>query len=358
MIAFASSLEQSYSRAFVTLTERRFETPHVRVSGDLLLYVSSPEPRCLEILRTSGNNFGLAAVLRFTERDREGRRERHDSALLTEAAQRAREVAHLSSLSIFDYDEWMGVLTNLLVDARHKIGHPLDVVLDGSCLPKHYLLFIMGLGFRAGLIRRLRIFYAEANYQAARASSAAQSAKGSATYQFSTGAWKAFSVPYFEGDVGVERPTRAIVSLGHETFRARTFVKSYEADRHVVVLASPGFSPDVEMAGDAEADAFLNYLEVPSDAVFRCPAGSARSVATLLDSVAEGSTRRYHDIGICIGTKPHTVGMGVAGLLYEDMTLICRIPEGYPTSATGATGISWVYQVEDRSSPPFPGQRA
>ncbi|HEX8224632.1 MAG TPA: hypothetical protein VF605_12515 [Allosphingosinicella sp.] len=138
--------------------------------------------------------------------------------------------------------------------------------------------------------------------------------------------------------------------MGFETFQARGFITSYEPDKFVLIAPRPGFSTEYDERSRQELDALCNHLDLPAQEVVWRHAGGATDVCkaalTFLDS-----SRRHTDIGLCLGTKPHAIGLGIAALLRPYFTVVCRIPEEYVETETPANGKMWQYHLTDLSVP-------
>ena len=58
----------------------------------------------------------------------------------------------------------------------------------------------------------------------------------------------------------------------------------------------------------------------------------------------------FNDVGLCLGTKPHAIGLAMASLVDDRLTLICRRPERYAETDVTAIGEALVYGLVDQSS--------
>lgn len=58
-------------------------------------------------------------------------------------------------------------IESFIQDVAVKAGRPLKIFLDFTCVPKSYLLFLLGLGFSRNYVSRLDCVYAEGAYSLA-----------------------------------------------------------------------------------------------------------------------------------------------------------------------------------------------
>ena len=334
----------TWRRAHLEFAQSRAPTGSQLLRGDLLLLTSSWERRCTEVTRAAHGEYRRAAVVRFAERGRSGRREAHDELLLGFAARVAGGVADVPPLEIAAVLDWHDALTRLVGGVRDEVGRAIDLVVDLSCLPKYYALLLLGYCLRTGAARSVTLFYAEGRY------APADSNVSLATdHAFTAGDWSAVQVPYFEGRQAFGRGISILASIGFETFQARKLIQTHEADHHVLVAPSPGFSPEYEERSEAEVRALCTALDLPMGEVLRASAGDAVATAELVIGVVDGQ-EGLNEVGLCLGTKPQALGFGLAALIRPDLTLVCRFPESYAETETPPTGTSWAYRVGDLSS--------
>ena len=82
--------------------------------------------------------------------------------------------------------------------------------------------------------------------------------------------------------------------------------------------------------------------------IVRCPAGDALAAASIVVNVLDRGGR-FKNVGLCLGTKPHAIGFGMAALIRPDFTLVCRLPDRYVETETPASGFMWSYDLRDLS---------
>jgi hypothetical protein len=331
-------------RSHLDISQSRDKTQSVSLKGDVLLLVSSWEGRSTEISLARHSNYRLAAIVKFEERGISGNRELHDEKLDIFAASVADKMHEFEPMSSSNYFGWRDSFVDYLVEGRNACNRPIDLVVDMSCLPKYYLLMILGFSIKSGLVRSLTFFYAEGRY-----APATSNITLSESHAFTEGDWQSFPVPYLEGELNPDRKVRIIASIGFETFQARKVIRAYEAERHILVTPFPGFAPEYETHSESEAIALATHLDLGSKDVVRAPAGGAVETLEIALGLLD-STSRYNDVGLCLGTKPQALGFGLAAGLRPHFTLVCRMPQQYVESGTPALGTSWKYSIIDLSA--------
>jgi len=337
------SPEQVWRKAHLELAQSQRVTESYNANGDLLLLCSSWERRCIEVTRVRHEGYLAATVITFAEEGVSGRRIKHDQHLIDFAKATADRVIHLARHPVSEVERWRSAITNLITDLRRELGRPIDIVADISCLPKYYMLAMLGFGLHNGLIRSLRFLYAEGRYAPADGNVSL-----AANHSFTEGAWRSLPVPYLEGLLSPDKKVHVIASIGFETFQARKLIRVYEAERHTLITPHPGFSDEYSEQSEREAGALANNLDLGEDAIIKCPAGDATAAAAAIVNLVDCNDR-LKPIGLCLGTKPHALGMGLAALLKPDLTVVCRMPDRYVETETPATGITWSYELRDLS---------
>lgn len=333
----------TWRRGHVEVRQERRISERLEADGDLLVLTSSWERRCVEVARVRHGRYATAAVVTFAEEGKSGRRAEHDAALTRLAVDQAASVADLGRHSVSDVESWRNALAGLVADTRTALGRPLDMVVDVSCLPKYYMLTLMGYCLSSGWVRSLRLLYTEGRYAPSDGNTSL-----APDHAFTEGSWRSLPVPYLEGRLSPDKKVEVIASIGFETFQARKLIRLYEAERHFLVTPYPGFSPEYGDQSEKEAKALAINLDLEEREILRCPAGDATAAASIVVDVLD-RCGRFKEVGLCLGTKPHAIGFGVAALIRPDFTLVCRMPDRYVETETPATGIMWSYELRDLS---------
>lgn len=332
-----------WRRGHIEIRQERRISERLQVGGDLLVLTSSWERRCIEVARVRHGRYAAAAVITFMEEGTSGRRAEHDTALVRLAGEHAASVTSLGCYSVSNVERWRNALAEFVAGIRIELGRPLDIVIDVSCLPKYYMLTLLGYCMSSGSVRSLRLLYAEGRYAPSDGNTSL-----SADHSFTDGSWRSLPVPYLEGRLAPDKKVEVVASIGFETFQARKLIRAYEAERHCLVTPYPGFSAEYSDQSEKEARALAANLDVDEREILRCPAGDAAATADIVIDVLD-RCGRFKEVGLCLGTKPHAIGFGVAALIRPDFTLVCRMPDRYVETETPATGIMWSYEVRDLS---------
>ncbi|MBY0282797.1 MAG: hypothetical protein K2W81_02390 [Sphingomonas sp.] len=332
-----------WRRGHVEMRQERRISERMEAAGDLLVLTSSWERRCIEVARVMHGRYAVATVITFAEEGTSGRRADHDAELWRLATEHAVSVADLGRQSVSDVESWRDAIAELVARTRIELGRPLDMVVDVSCLPKYYMLTLMGYCVSSGSVRSLRLLYAEGRYAPSDGNTSL-----SPDHAFTEGAWRSLPVPYLEGRLSPDKKVEVIASIGFETFQARKLIRVYEAERHCLVTPYPGFSPEYGDQSEKEAKALATNLDLDEREILRCPAGDAAAAAEIVIDVLDRCDR-FKEVGLCLGTKPHAIGFGIAALIRPDFTLVCRMPDRYVETETPATGIMWSYKLHDLS---------
>lgn len=333
----------TWRRGHVEVRQERRISERLEAGGDLLILTSSWERRCVEVARVRHGPYAAAAVVTFAEKGTSGRRAEHDAELARLAAEHAGNVADLGRHSVSDVESWRNALAELVAGTRIALGRPLDMVVDVSCLPKYFMLTLMGYCVSSGSVRSLRLLYAEGRYAPSDGNTSL-----APDHAFTEGSWRSLPVPYLEGRLSPDKKVEVIASIGFETFQARKLIRVYEAERHRLVTPYPGFSPEYGDQSEKEAKALATNLDLSEREILRCPAGDAAAAADIVVEVLDRGGR-FKEVGLCLGTKPHAIGFGVAALIRPDFTLVCRMPDRYVETETPATGVMWSYELRDLS---------
>lgn len=333
----------TWRRGHIEICQQRRISERLEAKGDLLILTSSWERRCVEVTRLGHGRYAAAAVIMFAEEGMSGRRSEHDAQLANLATEHADSVADIGPHSVSDVESWRNALADVVARTRIALGRPFDLVVDVSCLPKYYMLTLMGYCVSSGSVRSLQLLYAEGRYAPSDGNTSL-----SPDHAFTEGAWRSLPVPYLEGRLSPDKKVEVLASIGFETFQARKLIRVYEAERHHLVTPYPGFSPEYGEQSEKEAKALATNLDLNDSEILRCPAGDAAAAADIAVDTLDRSDR-FKQVGLCLGTKPHAIGFGIAALIRPDFTLVCRMPDRYVETETPATGIMWSYELRDLS---------
>jgi hypothetical protein len=253
------------------------------------------------------------------------------------------ETVHLGSALAFQ--ENSASLERTLSEAFVKVGRPLRVLVDISCLPRSYCAFLVGLGFGREIFGRLDCLYSEGVYRWDVSSEDAGSGPRSI---ISVGEWASLQIPYLEAQETIPASRDLLVQIGGEIGYSLPFVERYEPIRLGLIFLKDGVVP--VLVNRNEDSAYRTLIAEPK---------VARADYGIGDVV--GVTEHIHDFcrvepdrvvtGLAIGSKAHALGMALAAIDTENLEVVCRIPTSYKFNDVAPTGIVFHYRIEDRFEP-------
>lgn len=234
-------------------------------------------------------------------------------------------------------------LGKLLEDEFSNHGRPLRILLDATCLPKKYLLYLLGVSFRREYAAKLTVLYAEGKYSSPKRG-------GSGTTKthglISDGDWLSVQVPYLESADYAPSKRDVVVTFGGEVGVAIPMIERLEP-RQLILLQITADSPRLSKKQIDKEKRYVDLLlDQPNARLLEYDIGDAIGVARVLLTECQGATTC-----VAIGSKPHALGMGLAALADDRMEVVCRIPSAYTGVDAIATGRVMQFTIEDRFEP-------
>lgn len=232
-------------------------------------------------------------------------------------------------------------------DKFESFGRPLKILLDMTCMPKSYLLFLFGMGFTRDFFSRIDCVYAEGNYNVQ--ASMPDPVSGDVGL-ISEGEWGALQVPYLGAESAIPSHRDLIVAMGGEIGLSIPFIERYEPRRLGLILIGESLAQTPDMLPPSEAAALERILE--EDNVDRADIALADVVGMI--QYTSGFCRRAASesvSGIVLGSKPHALAFGVASLSSDKLEIICRVPKRYRALDVAPAGPLAFYEIEDRFEP-------
>lgn len=313
--------------------------------ADVIIVTSSWEPRSSVITQMPVETVKSGIVIKFLEKDNEGDREKHDKAISDWLAHWTNNVTSIENVSIYDEQAVFAKLRTSLQNLRNELGRPLNVVFDMSGCPKIYMLYVLGIGFRYGIISKCIMLYAEATYFKGER----QFPRRRAEYIFTEGEWRAVPVPYLEGRPRSGRDKKMLISLGLEGDKIKKLVARYEPDDWRFLIANPGFMKEYGLLGWQENDILFSQYEVEKRKVYEVGVGDVVGCVRECETIK----KMWGDdeaIFMALGAKSHALAMGLCSLADERITVLTRMPETFVKTKTACNGRCWVYGIDDLSS--------
>lgn len=194
---------------------------------DLIFSVASWESRCTSSAEMLASAGGDIHILCFQSQSSAVMQKKSDAIthIKKTIGSRLRVVDLNSSL---DFDANIREIQKLIAEAQTKKGYPLRVLIDMSCLPKRYLLFLLGLGFRGGRFSALHLIYAEGIYEL---SNEASFNKTTRRGLISEGDWSSVQVPYLESREYAPSKRDLCIGVGAEISVAVPLIERIDPDR-------------------------------------------------------------------------------------------------------------------------------
>jgi hypothetical protein len=240
-------------------------------------------------------------------------------------------------------------IESFIQDLSVHAKRPLKVLLDITCIPKSYLLFILGLGFSRNYVSRLDCIYAEGAYALAEFSD--EPAGGAkARGIISEGEWESLQVPYLGAERAIPNARDLLVAMGGEIGLSLPFIEKYEPVKLGLVLIKESLvqTPDKLLA--SEAAALSELLSEPN--VARKDIGLCDVVSFVREASKFCSESKVDAVsGIVLGAKTHALALGIVALSQENLEIVCRIPKRYRPLNVAPTGDLAFFQIEDRFEP-------
>lgn len=237
-----------------------------------------------------------------------------------------------------------------LQDLYAAAKRPLSLLVDITCIPKTYILYLIGLGFSDELVARIDCLYTPGKYDLVSSAAAAPPALTGPRSLLSEGEWHSRQIPYLEASEYIANDADLLVTLGGELGLSLPFIERFEPRRlGLICIEETSPSRNEPMLG-SERMAYEELLREPNAIqtdVKLCDAlGVAQyAVVFIRDSVARGTTM------MAIGSKPHAIGMALAGLADVRVEVVCRTPASYRAIDVHASADPMLYEIEDRFDP-------
>jgi hypothetical protein len=235
----------------------------------------------------------------------------------------------------------VAALDQFLTDTVARVGRPISVLLDMSCLPKRYVLLLFGRGFRQEHVARMDVLYAEAKQYETK------TLKHSGVVNIvSEGAWTTVQVPYFEGDNYTPDRRDLFISLGGELTNAIPIIERFEAtDLRLYAVDNTAVRlPKAQYEGEAPIRQKLLNLPNAYSMSF-----ALEDIVGLAEEVLR--TRSLPTTCLAIGPKTHALAFGLAALANDSIQLVCRSPGRYLANDAVPSGRVFLYQIQDRFEP-------
>jgi hypothetical protein len=181
------------------------------------------EQRSSTALGSVKNLAGRIHLLKFSSRTKEIEKKKAEALKQFRKLARGCRVIKLASSTSFQQNA--EALERLVADAYVKSRRPLRVLVDITCIPKSYTLFLLGLGFSRHYFSRLDCLYAEGIYSPNDLRDDGLISDHANSGIFSDGDWEALQIPYLEAERAIPTSRDLIVSMGGEIGLSLPFIE-------------------------------------------------------------------------------------------------------------------------------------
>jgi hypothetical protein len=315
-------------------------------SYDLILAALSWERRATTGLAATSELSGQMVLMKFASSSPEIDKAKEEAFVQFQGIYGARRLELDASTS---FQNNAKRIESFIQDLSVQAKRPLKVLLDITCVPKSYLLFVLGSGFSRNYLSRLDCIYAEGAYALAEFSDepiGGAKARGI----ISEGEWDSLQVPYLGAERAIPNARDLFVAMGGEIGLSLPFIEKYEPAKLGLVLIKESLVQTPEKLLATEAAALHELLSEPN--VIRKDVGLC-DVISLVKEANEFCSQSTVDAvsGIALGAKTHALALGIAALAQENLEIVCRIPKRYRPLNVAPTGDLAFYQIEDRFEP-------
>lgn len=262
------------------------------------------------------------------------------------------KVVNAARLAVATDVEGNYLLFQQIIEERYsQLRRPLKVLIDISCLPKNYLLFLLGLGFSNDYFACFDCVYSAGQYDLL--SDAADEADEAGRIHralVSAGDWTARQVPFFGGRDVFPKTKDLVVSVGGELGLTVPFVVKAEPRKLTLIfIQETAPSEHAEML-ESERSAYRTLMSEPSVVSAEFGLNDSLGVANFLQDCANASDADCVSLMV-LGSKSHAIAVGLVGLANERVEVVCRVPKSYRRLDVLPAGGIFLYQIEDRFEP-------
>ena len=325
--------------------------PHTSIdlcrSYDLVLSALSWERRATAAISAIKNLEGPLTLLKFASSSEQMEAAKAEGLKSFQTLTTDISVVDLDSSTNFQKNA--DRLVDLITERVTLAGRPIKVLIDITCMPKAYSLFLMGMGFANGYISRIDCIYAEGAYSLADPNTE-QNNNPDPRGIISDGEWASLQVPYFSADVAIPNRRDIIVAMGGEIGLSLPFIEKYEPVRLSLALITESIVQKPELLLPGERTALNDLLSEPNAVRINVPLCDVSALVTHAVTFARNSMSEVVS-AIALGSKPHALALGLATLSEPNLEIICRVPKRYKPLDVAPLGPIWFYEIEDRFEP-------
>lgn len=316
---------------------------------DLCLVTLSWEQRATFAFLTEGCKIDAATAFWFesTSSEIEERKSGQVGSLRTKIG----EVDELHLSKATEVDENFQKLKQFFEEKFTEFGRPLKVLIDISCLPKNYLLFLIGLGFSQDLFACFDCIYSAGIYDLMNEGATTSDEAGRIHRALtSSGMWTSRQIPFLAAESAFPDSRDLVVTMGGEIGLALPLISKIEPTKLSLVFIEETAPGESANALDGEMQAYTSLLNDYEADVSRFSLGDVLGVAGRLEEICSQSESDCVSI-LVLGSKSHALSAALIGLSCPHSEVICRVPKNYLTLDVYASGDIFVFEIEDRFEP-------
>jgi hypothetical protein len=315
---------------------------------DLYLSALSWEARGTKFVEEFGNELPPVSILRFASSDPEiGAAKKAKLAVMRAHC----KIARIINLQIStNLQENYKVIESMLRDRAAKTKRPLRVLVDISCIPKAYVMFLVGAGFSRDYLAVMDCVYVAGAYDHTAVDPPKFGLTTGNRTLVSVGDWRPEPIPYLTAADLMPARRDLLVTLGGELGMARSFMDRIEPERTMLVFIeedAPG--PDRQMV-PSEQIALKHLVGDSRSEQHNLSLGNVIGVAEqAISFIRESSCGGVS--GMALGAKSHALALAIASLSESRLEIIVRVPVSYKGLDVLPSGPIHMFELTDRFEP-------
>lgn len=315
---------------------------------DLFFTALSWETRGTTFLDQLAEHLPPVTLLRFASSDPKIGEAKEASRAKIQARGKISEILDLQMST--SLQENYKTIEALLRDRSSQAARPLRILIDISCIPKAYVMFLVGAGFSRDYLAVMDCVYVAGSYDHTDADAAkSTSATGNRTL-VATGDWRPELIPYLKAAELMPASNDLLVTLGGELGMARSFMDRIEPDRTMLIfIAEDAPGPERDMV-PSERIAFKNLVSDAQSQTHEISLGNVIGVAEQAISFVRASSCGGVS-GMALGAKSHALALAIAALSESRLEIVVRVPTSYKGLDVRPSGPIHLFELSDRFEP-------
>lgn len=315
------------------------------VEYDAVLVTASWESRSTSAIQFISGLPTAATIIRFASADPETTSIK--DAQVDQFRSNLNVVGQISLQSSLEIKSNYTKLQAWIEQEFRRLKRPLKLLVDISCLPKSYVMFLVGMGFSLDIITRMDFLYSPGRYDLYGSDNDALNGPRSL---ISVGDWVSYQIPYLNSRNYMRGRRAVYVALGGELALALPFIERLEPDRLRVAFIADTAPESPDQYIQSERVAYEELMEAPNFSHVSLSVAQGTDLASDLLAFAradgcDGVT------ALAIGCKTHAAGMAIASLAEPKIEVVTRIPAAYKLLDVPPTGTTYLMQIIDRFDP-------